>query len=345
MKSGIDFHVMVKDVENLSNSVMGSIDVLKREEKKAGSGFDVSVYQTYNDTTAWVKSLPATYPGVCELLTVGTSYEGREIVGIRVTGSKGTDSTKPGFWMDGGLHAREWITTATVSWMLDQTLSLYASGDAPTVAMVDTLDLVFVPILNPDGYEWTWTDDRMFRKTRMPNDKSPCVGTDPNRNWDFHWGEAGQSSVKCSDSYSGASAANQPEIAQTQDYIRNDGRFKGYINFHSYSQLWMSPWGYTSDLPPDFELQDAGSQAAVAALEAVHGTQYEYGPISTTIYPASGSSADYTYGVCNVTFSYGVELRDTGEYGFLLPPDQIVPSGEETWAGVTALAQVIINNL
>jgi hypothetical protein len=151
--------------------------------------------------------------------------------------------------------------------------------------------------------------------------------------------------VKCSDSYSGASAANQPEIYQTQDVIRNDGRFKGYINFHSYSQLWMSPWGYTADLPPDYATQDAGSQAAVAALEAVHGTKYEYGPISTTIYPASGSSADYTYGVCNVTYSYGVELRDTGRYGFLLPPDQIVPSGEETWAAVIALAQVIISNV
>lgn len=68
----------------------------------------------------------------------------------------------------------------------------------------------------------------------------------------------GQSQQKCSDSYSGASAANQPEIIAVQDYIFNDQRFIGYINFHSYSQLWMSPWGYTADPSPDYDLQNAG---------------------------------------------------------------------------------------
>ena len=56
----------------------------------------------------------------------------------------------------------------------------------------------------------------MWRKTRMPNPESPCVGTDPNRNWNFHWGEAGESPLACSDSYDGAAPANQPEIEAIQ---------------------------------------------------------------------------------------------------------------------------------
>jgi murein tripeptide amidase MpaA len=306
--------------------------------------YNASTYNSYSVTSDWIQSLANTFPDICELVEIGTSYEGRAITGIRITGSKNKGDDKPGFWLDGGLHAREWITTAVVSYMLDEALLAYSNGDAEIINIVDNLDLLFAPILNPDGYDYTFTDDRMWRKTRMPNDHSPCYGTDPNRNWDFHWGEAGQSTHPCSDSYSGASAANQPEIIAVQDYIRNDNNFKGYINFHSYSQLWMSPWGYTSDLPVDYDAQNAGSEAAVEALESVHGTKYEYGPISTTIYPASGSSCDYTYGVCNVTYSYGVELRDTGEYGFLLPEDEILPSGEETWAGVIALAKVIIDS-
>jgi murein tripeptide amidase MpaA len=148
LAQNLAFTVMIKDVEALSDSVMASVkDKLKQQQKTkklgSGSGFDVSNYQTFNDTTAWVKSLAATYPDLCELMTVGSSFEGREIVGLRVTGSMGTSADKPGFWMDGGLHAREWITTATVSWMLDQVLSLYSSGDASTVAMVDALDMVF----------------------------------------------------------------------------------------------------------------------------------------------------------------------------------------------------------
>ena len=103
----------------------------------------------------------------------------------------------------------------------------------------------------------------------------------------------------------------------------------------------MSPWGYTSDKPDDFDAQNKVSEAAVAALKAVHGTSYDYGPISSTIYPASGSSADWTYGECSILYSYGVELRDTGKNGFLLPEDEIVPSGEETLAAVKVLAHAV----
>ena len=126
--------------------------------------------------------------------------------------------------------------------------------------------------------------------------------------------------------------------------MQSQKNINGYVNFHSYSQLWMSPWGYTSDLPPtdDYTAQNDVSASAVEAIAAVHGTKFDYGPISKTIYPASGSSADWTYGVCDILFSYGVELRDTGKYGFLLPEDQIIPSGEETLPAVKVLAHAVL---
>ncbi len=167
------------------------------------------------------------------------------------------------------------------------------------------------------------------------------MGTDPNRNWAFHWGEAGSSTQACSDSYQGPSAASEIEVQTIQSYLCGVKNLVGYINFHAYSQLWMSPWGYTDALPADYTDQNNLSAAAVAAIKSVYGTVYDYGPISTTIYPASGSSADYTYGVCGVKYSYGVELRDTGKYGFLLPPDQIIPSGIETYAGIVAMGEYI----
>jgi hypothetical protein len=138
-QQGMNFNVMIADVEEASKNMMTAIEDLKVGKPS----FDISNYQNYNDTTAWVNYLAITYSTICELVNVGTSFEGREIVGIRITGSKGTDSNKPGFWLDGGLHAREWITTATVSWMLDKALALYVAGDANTVALVDALDLVF----------------------------------------------------------------------------------------------------------------------------------------------------------------------------------------------------------
>jgi len=122
-------------------------------------------------------------------------------------------------------------------------------------------------------------------------------------------------------------------------------RLKGYIAFHAYSQLWMTPWGYTVARPTDYAAQNALSRACVTALTAVHGTQFVYGPIATTIYVASGSSVDWAYGILRVVYSATPELRDLGKYGFLLPPDQIIPSGEETFAALLVYAKTLVDSL
>ena len=67
-------------------------------------------------------------------------------------------------------------------------------------------------------------------------------------------------------------------------------------------------------------------------MEAVHGSVYEAGCIPCLLYIASGGTLDWTLGELGVKYSYGLELRDTGTYGWLLPEDQILPTAEEIWA-------------
>uniref|UniRef100_A0A6B2L5M5 Peptidase M14 domain-containing protein n=1 Tax=Arcella intermedia TaxID=1963864 RepID=A0A6B2L5M5_9EUKA len=325
----IPFRVLIEDVQALMGKQVEGREGMVTSQ----TGIDYTQYHTYEEIVAWLKTLPASYPTIAQLINIGKSYEGRDLLVVRISSNK---TSGKAVWFDGGIHAREWISTATVVYMLGNILSDY--GKDPTItSLVDGGAIYVLPVFNPDGYSYTWTDDRMWRKTRSPNAGSDCVGTDPNRNWDFQWGGAGTSTDPCDDSYCGSAPFSEIEVKTVGLYIKNAGFFKGYINFHSYSQLWMSPWGYTYDLPKDYTLQNALSGKCVAALQAVSGTQYQYGTISNTIYPASGSSADYTYNA-GVLYSYGVELRDTGDYGFLLPPDQIVPSGQETYEAVKAWA-------
>ncbi|CAF3209194.1 unnamed protein product [Rotaria sp. Silwood2] len=157
-----------------------------------------------------------------------------------------------------------------------------------------------------------WDGDRLWRKTRSKTSAPLCFGADPNRNWDYDWCSRGASSDPCSDTFCGEKAFSEIETAQVAKFIANQqGTLVHYINFHSYSQLWMSPWSYTTLRSPQFKLQDDGSIQAINALTGVHGTQYQHGTIAQIIYAASGSTVDWTYGIANVTFSYGVELRDT----------------------------------
>jgi len=237
---------------------------------------------------------------------------------------------------------REWISTATVIYMLGHILEDYGL-DTTITTLVDNLEIYVLPVFNPDGYEFSWTGNRMWRKTRQPNTGSSCIGTDPNRNWIFQWGGAGVSRDPCSDAYLGIRPFSQIEVELVALFIKDTGNFKGYINFHAYSQLWMGPWGYTIQDAPDEPLQTNLAGRCAATLHAVHGTQYQYGPIATTIYLASGSSVDYTYAEANVLYSFAVELRDTGSWGFLLPANQIVPSGEETLGAVVLWALAVLN--
>jgi len=201
-----------------------------------------------------------------------------------------------------------------------------------------------VPIFNADGYEFTWTTNRMWRKTRKPNAGSTCIGTDPCRNAATGWGGQGASTDPCSDTYRGAAAYDQPEVKAIIDYVKSLGNVKYYNNYHSYSQLWLSPFGYTATLPPtaDYQAQMAAGKIAVDAIRATHQLAYKQGPVYTTIYPASGVLCDAAYKEAGVVLSYTCELRDTGRYGFILPPEQIVPQGEEIWAATVGIANYVL---
>jgi len=331
-KKQIKCSTMIADVEEAINNQYVSAD----SEDYFGD------YHNWTEVYAYLDSLAAEFPSLSSVSTFGTTYEGRPMKYIYMSTAPNTG--KPALWFDGGLHAREWVTVTTVMYVADTLLRGYGIEEDATY-MLDTYDIYISPILNVDGYDYTWNEDRMWRKTRSPNTPKSCVGTDPNRNWAFHWGEAGASPMACSDSYQGPSAASEIEVQTVQSFLYDHrSTLMGYINFHSYSQMWMSPWGYTETLPADYAIQDALSADVVKAIKAVHGKVYEYGTISRTVYPASGSSADYTYGVCGIVYSYGAELRDTGEFGFLLPTAEIIPQGEEIYAAILTMGKYIDEN-
>ncbi|XP_072014985.1 carboxypeptidase B-like [Amphiura filiformis] len=329
-----DFVTMIPDVQMLIDE-----EVKSKVNAEAGSNLNYTLYNDYDTIQAWIDKIVSDYPHIASKEVLGKSHEGRDIHTLKL-GKAGEN--KPIIFYNGGTHAREWIGPATVIYMAKLMTERYGKFDEIT-GLLNKIDWYITPVLNADGYIYSFTKDRNWRKTRSPNANSTCVRTDPNRNWDIHWDEVGASSDPCNDSYAGSKAFSEPEIKAISDKLTSlKDRVKVYIDFHSYSQLWMTPYGWTPDLPPDYsDLKKLGEEA-VKALKAVNGTEYMVGSISNIIYPASGSSADWTYGVAKIKYSYGVELRDTGEYGFLLPSIYIEPSGLETFNAMKVLGHHIL---
>ncbi|XP_018014531.2 carboxypeptidase A2, partial [Hyalella azteca] len=296
---------------------------------RSSRDIDSTTYRDYDTLLGELAQLEADFPNLVSSYEIGTTYEGRTLKVIAV--SSGQVANAPVIWLDCGIHAREWVSHATCMYVLDQLTSGYGSDDVVN-ALLAAYDFHVLPITNPDGYVHSWDADRLWRKNRVPY--GACFGADVNRNFDSNFGGEGASDLACADTYHGPSAFSEVESAAIRDsLIALGSRVKAVFTLHSYSQYWMFPYGYTTDRPADYDELNRVSALAVEALTAVHGTSYVYGNIADVIYVASGGSVDYTYETLGITYSFAVELRDQGQYGFLLPADQIIPTAEEFFAG------------
>lgn len=143
--------------------------------RRRKAGMDWKSYNTYSEINEWMTGLVAEFPGKVTPFVAGISYEGREIRGVKVNLNGG--SGKRAIVLEGTMHAREWISTATTTWLLNEILR---SNDAELRELANYYDWYVIPVANPDGYEYTWTKDRSWRKTRRPSNLI-CFGADPNR--------------------------------------------------------------------------------------------------------------------------------------------------------------------
>jgi len=338
----IEQSVMIKDVEELEQ--------LSRSQKVANystpftrevfPGF-WSQYRRLADFFTFLEAARAAVPAISAIETIGRSYENRELRLIKL-GIGYNTNTKPIFFIDSLIHAREWITGASVSYYIQYLVDGYLNNNAAVVALLTKFDFYILPVVNPDGYEFTHTTTRLWRKTRAPNSGSTCIGTDANRNWNNNWNLNGASQNPCSETYSGTAHTSTPEVRALSDYLLSlVPRTKVYFPVHSYSQLLLHSYGYTSSLPPTNAALLARGNTALAALRAVNNIAYRIGSITNVLYAASGSAVDYGYENCQIPYVYTIELRDTGTFGFQLPVAQIAPSNAENTAFFTAFAQAV----
>ncbi|KAI8822196.1 uncharacterized protein EV422DRAFT_420741 [Fimicolochytrium jonesii] len=296
-----------------------------------------SKYRTYAEINTkiadWAKAYPALFTN---LGSIGTTVENRAIPAFKI--SKGSSSTKKAIWFNGGIHAREWISPATVMYLANVLLT---GSDPALAAYLDKVDFYITPVSNPDGYVYTQTD-RMWRKNRRKNPGSSCVGTDLNRNFNEHWAVAGTSSDPCDETFPGSGPGSELENKALTSFVTKIPNRLAGIDFHSYGQLILRPWGWTDTAPDNAAKYKALGDGVRDAIRAQSGTRYT-SEAGADLYPASGATDDWMNAKAKMV-GYTIELRDTGNYGFVLPASQIVPTGNEIVAGVKAFLKYVLAN-
>ncbi|NXX83071.1 CBPA1 Carboxypeptidase, partial [Urocolius indicus] len=330
----LSYTILIEDVQTLVDHEQREMLRRSRGLPRSTSTFSYDSYHTLDEIYDFIDLLVAENPNLVSKLEIGQSTENRPLYVLKF--SKG-GSNRPGIWIDTGIHSREWVTQASGVWFAKK-IVVDHENDESLASILDQFDIFLEIVTNPDGFAFTHSKNRLWRKTRSKRSGSFCVGVDPNRNWDAGFGASGASSNPCSETYHGPSANSEPEVKAIVDFVKNHGNIKAFISIHSYSQLLLYPYGYTKTPVPDKDELHELSKKAVAALSSLYGTSYTYGSIITTIYQASGGSIDWAYNQ-GIKYSFTFELRDTGRYGFLLPSSQIIPTAQETWLGVKVILE------
>ncbi|KAF2899288.1 hypothetical protein ILUMI_06886, partial [Ignelater luminosus] len=272
--------------------------------------------------------------------TYGNSYEKRNLTLVEIfSGDEDDEDERPVIFVDGGMHGQEWISVAQVLYIIH-----CLSEEEKNKYMAENVVWVLVPVVNPDGYEFTQNNDRLWRKTRSKGRN--CIGVDINQNFPHHWQGSGSSKDECSDNYSGPVPLSELESRYLSEALESyKGRMALYLSFHSPALSILYPWGYTPELPPHvYQLHEVVLMVQ-SSIEAVRGTIYKMGTSYSVLGPLAGCSRDWVYGFLKVRLSFMVDLPSGGSKKIDLPPDKISEVVEEMFVGVREFHAYVLHSV
>ncbi|GAB0135945.1 hypothetical protein EsDP_00004265 [Epichloe bromicola] len=332
----------------------------------AGDNLFFQDYQPLQVIVRWMQLLEAMFPSFVEYISIGRSFEGRDISALRLRDPLTIDFTIPRktIIITGGLHAREWISTSTVNYLAWSFIMSFGKERMIT-KLLHEFDIVFVPAVNPDGMEYSWQVDRLWRKSRQQTNLRYCRGLDLDHAFGYGWDGSAAQADPCSESYGGEQPFQAVEAMQLAQWARNESsnnvQFVGLIDLHSYSQQILFPYSFSCQaVPPNLENLEELAAGIAKAIRTANGESYSVATACegaaairnghgqnqsvSRIESGGGSAIDWFYHEMGAHFSYQIKLRDTGSYGFLLPKEHIVPTGEEVFSAMKYFGDFLLGN-
>ncbi|WP_439680908.1 M14 family metallopeptidase [Embleya sp. MST-111070] len=289
-----------------------------------------SNYHNYAEMVTELDKAVANHPDIITKQVIGRSYQGRNLYVLKISDNPTVDENEPEVLFTAHQHAREHLTVEMALYLVKMLGDGYAN-DARIKSLVDSREIWIMPDVNPDGGEFDIATGayRSWRKNRQPNAGSSNVGTDLNRNWNYKFGCCnGSSPVPSSETYRGPRAESSPEVKAMADWVRGrriggKQQITAAIDFHTYSELVLWPFGWTyTNVVPGMSLDEYNTFATIGqAMAATNGYTPEQ---SSDLYITDGTIDDWLWGDQRI-YAYTFEMYPRSGGGGFYPPDEVIP--------------------
>lgn len=286
-------------------------------------------YHSYQELASELKALVAAFPTLARLFIIGRSLENRNIYALKISDQPGLAEDEPGVAFFGCHHAREWISVE-VPLLIGKFLLENYRRDSQVKALVDSAEIWIVPLVNPDGLEYSILNYRLWRKNRRLNPDG-SYGVDLNRNYAYGWAydDLGSSPEPGSSVYRGTAPFSEPETEAVRNLFQTQ-RIQAAISYHSYSQLILYPWGYVDQPTEDQLLFQQLAEDMAALIYQVNGRVYQSGQAASSLYVTNGDFTDWAYGYYRIpTFTIELPPVDLLQGGFWNAEIDIQPIFQE----------------
>ncbi len=263
-------------------------------------------YHSYSEVETDLLAIEESSPHIAKLYDIGDSLEGRNIYALKISDNVLMDENEAEVLFIGCHHAREWISVEVPLLLAEYIVENYETN--PEIKrLVDQSQIWIIPLLNPDGLEYSIHFYRYWRKNRR-NNGDGSYGVDINRNYDYKWGfdNEGSSPETFSVVYRGESPFSEPEAQAIRDLF-GQRNFQALISYHSYSQIILYPWGYISQPSEKDSLLSDIAVNMSNLIQSVNGTLYNFGQAGSSLYLTNGDTTDWAFGVYDIP-SYTIEL-------------------------------------
>jgi carboxypeptidase T len=340
---GVPFEISIDDLEAFYRERNKGKDINKIEEDfrtnknyTVPQGFSLGTmagFCTYDEMLAHLDNMHFHHPHLIsqrDSIPGGQTIEGRPVYWMRISNQPDSLQSKPRVLYTALTHAREPGSMQQMLYFMYYLLENYESN--PEIkSIVDHTELYFVPAVNPDGYIYnqnTFPDGGGMWRKNMRQNGNGSTGVDLNRNFGYNWGynNFGSSPNPSSSTYRGTAPFSEPETQLLKTFAETYA-FSIALNYHSYGNLLLHPWGFVSYLssPHHYLFQEYGHQMTKE-------NNYLYGLPGTLLYVINGDANDWMYGEQTtkpLCMSFIPELGNSDD-GFWPPAERIIPQCQES---------------